>query len=159
MTKFRDSKNREWSVVINTGTIKKVRQALEVDLADPGQMTLDRLSDDPVLLVDALWLVCEAQAGAIGVNADDFGQSLVGDSIDQAVAAMVGAVADFFPARKRLLLQRANAKTQEAMDRAQTLALEKLESPELQQRLDKAMQERMEADVSAALTRLSSPTS
>ena len=159
MTKFKDSADREWIVSVTVGAIKNIRTALGVDLADPSQAVMERLADDPVLLVDLLWLLCEKQAKEIGITPEQFGESLVGDPIDAATNAMVEAIADFFPGPRRSLLQRANAKTRAVRQKAESLAMEKLNDPTLEAEMEKAMTKRLEAEVRQALTRLSSPTS
>lgn len=159
MTKFADAKQREWTLEVTTGVIKRVRADLKIDLADPSQATMDRLADDPVLLVDLLWLMCADQAKGRDVSAEDFGRALVGDPIEVAVSALLEAIVDFFPGRRRLLLREANAKALSVREKATDLALAKLNDPALEARFQEAMQTRLEAEVEAALTRLSSPTS
>ena len=99
MSKFTDAKGRDWTVAITTGAIKTVRQRLDVDLVDLNQSTMERLADDFVLLVDVLWVLCEQQAAnkQPPVDAEDFGESLVGDPIEAACSALTEAIADFFP--------------------------------------------------------------
>jgi hypothetical protein len=158
MSQFTDAKQRPWTLNVTTGTIKKARSELKLDLADPTQATMDRLADDPVLLVDLLWLVCAEQAKERGVSPEDFGGALVGDPIDAAVSALLEAVSDFFPRQKRLLLREANAKAATVRQKATDLALAKLNDPELEAKITEAMKTRLETEIQQVLTRLSSPT-
>ena len=155
MARFKDAKGREWTLLVTTGSIKRVRAACEVDLADV-ETAATRLSDDPVLLVDVLWVLCKYQAEHLEtpVNDVDFGESLVGDPIEDATVALQEAIASFFPASKRLLLQKATAKTAAARGKAEKLAMAKLDDPELDAKLEQAMETRMETDLQSALTRL-----
>jgi hypothetical protein len=155
---FTDGKDRKWSVEINTDIIKLLRKELNLDLAGSDQSTMDLLSDDPVLLVDALWLICQKEAKERSVTAESFGAALVGDVIDSATQAMVEAVANFFPTRKRSLLLRANAKMRTVREKAEAIAMAKLDDPALEKQLEMAMEAKMEREIKNLLTRLNSPT-
>lgn len=158
MTKFADSKGREWILAVNVGAIKRVRAAADIDLADLTQATMDRLADDPCLLVDVLWVLVEKDAVQRKVEQEDFGESLVGDPIEAAVNALLEAITLFFPERRRFLLQRTLAKIDSARKKGEAMALAKLDDPALEQQMTEAMRTRMEAEIKNALTRLSSPT-
>ncbi|MFO7971921.1 MAG: hypothetical protein R6U40_09240, partial [Desulfobacterales bacterium] len=67
--------------------------------------TLERLADDPVLLVDVLYVLCEEQAQRDGVSDEDFGRGLRGDALDAAARAFLEALADFCPSRKARLIR------------------------------------------------------
>ena len=55
MKPFNDSASRTWEVTVNVGAVRRVRDILGVDLMDvAGGDLLERLADDPVLLVDVL---------------------------------------------------------------------------------------------------------
>jgi hypothetical protein len=102
MKTFNDSQGRTWSVVINVGAIKRVRDLLDVDLLDVanGEL-LSRLADDPCVLVDVLFALCKAEADAKGVTDEDFGQAMVGGVLDEASAALMKELLDFFPSAQR----------------------------------------------------------
>jgi len=153
MAKFVDADGRPWSVRETVGAIKDVRDEIDVDLADIRGETLDRIAEDPVLLVDVLWLLCQEQAKGKEVSAKQFGESLVGDAIDAAAAALVEAICDFFPSRRRTLLRKVTEKTAEVREKADRLAMAKIADPELERKLTEAMQARMEAELERALTR------
>jgi hypothetical protein len=157
--KFTDAKGRDWTLAINNGSIKAVRQKCDVDLADPTYATLNKMASDFVLLVDVLWVLCEQQAAnkQPPVSPEDFGEALVGDPIDAACAAMEEAIAGFFPRQKRLLLQQASAKARQAREKGEELALTKLSGLDMAA-FERATEARLEAEIQAALTRLSSPT-
>ena len=159
MSKFTDSQGRAWVLVVNVGAIKATREALDLDLADASPSTIDRLAEDFCLLVDVLWVLCKKQADALGVNSEQFGESLVGDPIDEAASALIKAIVDFFPGQRKLLLRKATEKATEVRSKAEALALAKLDDPELMAQVTEAMEARMNADIEATLTRLNSPTS
>ena len=157
MSVFRDNSNREWLLEINVGAIKRVRSVLSIDLTAMDEQATTRLATDPVLLVDVLWLLCESQAKGRGVSDEDFGRSLVGDSIDSATTALLEAVTDFFPQQKRSLLRLANQKISDVRKKAMDLAMAKMEDSDLEARLEAAMRDKIERDLNDILTRLNSP--
>jgi hypothetical protein len=157
MAKFTDSEGRPWPLRITVETVKVVRAELGIDLADLSGKTLERLADDTCLLVDVLWVLCRATAKERSVSDRQFGEALVGDPIDQATEALLEAILDFFPSRKRALLRAVADKAETARARAQDLATQKLADPELDRAMTEAMTARMEAEMQAALTRLRQP--
>ena len=144
MRQFTDTKERVWEVELNVRQMKRVRDILGIDLVNVIQAgkdgavatdTLDRVANDPILLVDILWVLCEGQAKAAGVTDDDFGSSLAGDSISDATRAFLDELVDFFPGARRLFLKK-------AVDLARKYETENLEvlekalaSPEFEERL------------------------
>ena len=155
MKTFEDKNGTVWELEVTVGVVKRVRAVLEIDLARLDETLYERLSEDPVLLVDLLWVICEKQARERNITDEQFGESLTGDAIEAATTALLEAVADFFPGPKRSLFQKVISKTATIELTASKLAMEKLDDP----RLQKAMQERLDAEFEKALRQLSSPTS
>ena len=144
MKTFTDSKGRAWEVELNIRQMKRVRDTLGIDLVNvisagrDGSVstdTLDRVANDPILLVDILWVLCEGQAKPSGVTDDDFGSSLAGDSISDATRAFLDELVDFFPGARRLFLKKA-VDLARKFERESAEVLQKvLESPEFEERL------------------------
>jgi len=104
MKPFTDSQGRMWNVTVNVGAIKRVRDLLGVDLLDVANGDLlSRLADDPCLLVDVLFVLCKPEADAKGVGDEDFGRGMVGGVLDEASAALIKELLDFFPSAQRAL--------------------------------------------------------
>ena len=110
MKAFTDAKGRSWEIELNIRQMKRVRDILGVDLVNVIQTrsdgsiatdTIDRVANDPILLCDILWVLCEQQAKLAGVTDDDFGSSLAGDSIETATRAFLDELVDFFPGARR----------------------------------------------------------
>lgn len=100
MAKFTDAKGRVWQVVATVGAVERVRRHAEVDLVrlfDPKSQVLQRIAEDPVALVAALWAIVEPQAKALGVTPEQFGESIFGDSIADGAQALLDAMVDFSP--------------------------------------------------------------
>lgn len=106
MPVFKDAGGREWVVSIDVNALRRVRDRLGLNLTDlVGGETLDRVTKDPVLLVDILYVLCESAAKAADVDAEAFASELRGDALDAAVTAMLESLADFFPSRRGRLLR------------------------------------------------------
>ena len=166
MRQFTDTKERVWDVELNVRQMKRVRDVLGIDLVNVIQAgkdgavatdTLDRVANDPILLVDILWVLCEGQAKAAGVTDDDFGSSLAGDSISDATRAFLDELVDFFPGARRLFLKK-------AVDLARKYETENLEvlekalnSPEFEERLKTSLQPPAASRESAESTPAPSP--
>jgi hypothetical protein len=135
---FTDNKARAWNVAIDAPAIKRVRKELEVDLLDAG--LLKRLSDDPVLLVDLLWVLVSPQAGTIGVTDEDFGRSLAGDAIDHATRAFLDALLEFLPGQKRRLMEAAVEKLRKLEETVATRGAEILGGRLLDDKVEAALQ-------------------
>ena len=133
MKSFTDNLGRTWTLVVNVAAIKRVRALCGVDLNaiveidkdnNPTAELLERLSTDPVLLVDVLYAVCKTECDQKGVSDEEFGAAMAGDAIEQATAALLDEVVDFFPTAKRAALQKILAATR----RIEALAKKKLEN-------------------------------
>lgn len=112
MHTYTDATGESWSLVVTVDTVRRVRQLVSVDLMDvvkgakPGDppSLLNRLAEDPVLLVDVLYAICKPQVEMRKLDAEAFAARLAGDAIDTATMELLGAIADFFPSPTRKLL-------------------------------------------------------
>lgn len=115
MKSFTDNTGRTWTLVVNVSAIRRVRALCGVDLCSiveldkdnkPNTELLERLSTDPVLLVDVLYAVCKPECDGRNVSDEDFGSAMAGDAIEHASSALLDEIIDFFPRTKRMLLQK-----------------------------------------------------
>ena len=106
MRNFKDNRGRSWQIALNVYEMKRVRSVLGVDLVNvialgkDGKVQvdlIDRIANDPCLLVDILWVLVEAEAKEQGVSDVDFGSSLAGAAIEEATRAFLDELVDFFP--------------------------------------------------------------
>jgi hypothetical protein len=114
MARFKDAKSREWDVAIDVSQIRKVRERLKFELGKllaDDLKRLNELAEDPCLLVDVLYLLCEEQAARTGVEAEEFGRGFAGGVIGDAFDALVGSYADFCPSQQRQTIAALLAKT------------------------------------------------
>ena len=166
MRQFTDTKERVWDVELNVRQMKRVRDVVGIDLVNVIQAgkdgavatdTLDRVANDPILLVDILWVLCEGQAKAAGVTDDDFVSSLAGDSISDATRAFLDELVDFFPGARRLFLKKAvDLARKYETENAQMLE-KALASPEFEERLKTSLKPPAASRESAASTPAPSP--
>lgn len=136
MKEFKDNKDRKWPVIVNVGTVKRVRSLLDVDLMTvvEGDL-LERLRLDPVLLVDAIYVVCQPECEKRNVSDEEFGAALTGEAIDGALTAFLEELVNFFPRPARTLLQKAlagMAQTDELAEKVLTRKIESLDETELE---------------------------
>ena len=121
---FVDNQNRTWQVRITTTEIKRLRETLGLNIVDGFDLRANEKRDvlaelaDPVMLVDVLYVICQPQCEAADISDEQFGESLIGDVIDEATTALLEALCDFFPNKKRLILRALMAKVKARMDKA-----------------------------------------
>ena len=140
MKTFNDATGRVWTLAINVDAIKRVKSLVSVDLLDAvnGKL-LEKLVSDPILLCDVLYSLCKPQADASGVSDSDFGRSMAGDVIDLATQAFMEELVDFFPSRRRTVLQKALAKLKNLEAKVLTAAEAKMDSPEIDAVIEKML--------------------
>ena len=119
MHTFADKTGRPWVLVLDTDTIRRVRDLLKINIAVEAAngSLFDRLELDPVLLADVLFAICKPQADAAKISSEDFGRALAGDVIEHATAALIEELLDFFPQDRRSVL-RAMLSTGQAVQKA-----------------------------------------
>ena len=161
MRTFKDGKGRTWEVALNVWQMKRLRDTLGIDLVNvigtgpDGSVKvdlIDRIANDPVLLVDILWVLCEGGAKSAGVTDEDFGSSLAGDSIEDATRAFLDELVDFFPGARRLFLKKAVGLARRWSDETARTLKAALESPELEERLKTELRSASASPGSAAST-------
>ena len=134
MHSFTDTKNRAWNLAVTYASVRRVRELVGVDLLKLDDKLFEQLGD-PIKLVDVLYVLCKPQAEALKVTDEEFGESLAGDVLETASDALMGAVGDFFPSRRKALLE----KLAGTAKRISSLQMDKFEAvlanPDLEQLL------------------------
>ena len=164
---FKDNRGRSWTIALNVYEMKRIRATLGIDLVNVVTLDrdgdvkvdlVDRIANDPCLLVDILWVLVEPQAREDGVSDVDFGSSLAGDAITEATGAFLDELVDFFPGAKRLFLKKA-VEVSRKYTGEMTAALEKaLESPELDARIAESIGSSASSRASSGSTPESTPS-
>jgi len=140
MKNFHDNAGRNWTVTLNVATLKRIRALTAIDLINiisldehrkPNVELLERLSEDPILLVDVLYAACKPEADAQNVTDEQFGAAMAGDAIEHATNALLEELVSFFPDPKRKVLQKildANRRFGETLKRKVEAELNTLEA-------------------------------
>lgn len=148
---FTDWKGQEWEVSITVGVIKKVRQKLSIDLADAFDFdtagraktdVLKKIAEDPVLLIDVLFCICEEQANARNISDTAFGELFsTGEMIEGATNALLHGLLRFLPPAKRLAMEKILQIANRNMEKMQEESRKALEDPQVQAEIDKVWNE------------------
>lgn len=141
MRTFKDNEGREWTIDVHTTSIKRVRDLTGVDLLEIQDLTIiDRLSNDPVLLVDVVYAACKPQADERAISDEQFGCAMAGDVIEAATKALLEELVAFSPSpRDRKNLGRVIEATTKAKEKARDLIEAKIDSGVLDQIIDEAL--------------------
>jgi hypothetical protein len=127
MHRFKDNADREWDISLNGWQLKKLKETIDFDARD--HESILKAANDPLLLCNVLFVLCEKQAKERGVSDEQFGEALGGDAIDAATEAYIQESVDFFPRSQRPALNKVLATVKDYQTRATDLATEKLNSP------------------------------
>lgn len=148
MRVFKDNTGRDWQLILNVFQMKRIRARLGVDLVNvialdkDGKVQvdlIDRIANDPCLLVDILWVMVEEQAKVIEVTDEQFGTALAGDAIEEATKAFLDELVDFFPGAKRLFLKKSVDIARKCAGEWTDVLKKALEDPELEKRVRESM--------------------
>ncbi len=129
MPTFSDKAGREWVLDLDVTALEQVESRTEVrldQLLADGAAGLQTLFAQPRKLVRVLWVLIEERAAKVGLTPEQFGRSFDGDALERAADALLRAVADFTPSRRRPVLLAAIAKAQELEAKAVEIALAKI---------------------------------
>jgi hypothetical protein len=119
MPKFVDREQRSWEISINVASMKRVKDATGVNLGlllTDNMKPLADLMQDPIALVDVMYVLCKPDADKRSVSDVEFGESLAGESFEHACDAFMEALIDFFPKRQGDLLRTMLGKGKEIQD-------------------------------------------
>lgn len=143
MRSFVDGQERSWELALNVTALKRLRGALNLDLMkaldDHGEL-LGRLASDPVLLCDALYVLCREQVGSRNMSEEQFGEMIAGETWERACNAFLEELVDFFRGRRaHPALVKLLAKMKQMEKAAATHAEKLLDDPGLTAAMEKAL--------------------
>lgn len=157
MKLFKDGSGREWIIAVNYSAKQRVQAKTQIDLFNV--QVFEDLGKDVGKLIDVICAVCEPQLKEKGITADQFLDSLTGDSLEQAGDALLEEIINFFPQKRRETLRKILATAKTVQDRAAALIDQKLESGEILQSLERHLNPSSgNAPESAASTPANSPS-
>lgn len=102
MRLIRDTNGREWTIDLNISTIRKLRARVKQSPTLDGVDVLDYASvlvslSDMLFCADLLYETIRDEAESAGISAEDFGRSLKGRVLFDAVKEWTAEYLDFFP--------------------------------------------------------------
>lgn len=157
MKVFKDGNGRDWSITVNYSAKVRVEAAAGVDLFNVD--VFKQLGEDTGKLIATLCAVVEPQLKEKGVTAEQFLDSLTGDSLEQAGDALLQEIIDFFPQKRRETLRKILVTAKQVQERAASLIDQKLDSGEILQNLEQHLNRSSgNAQESAASTPAPSPS-
>lgn len=132
MQTFSDKNGQAWAFEITVTDVKAIAGETGTDIyaiADDGFEPLGKLLDDPVKVVEVLWVLCKEQAEERALSPESFGRLFSGDVIEQAAEALLSAIIDFFPrARTREAMTKIVNKSRRLRDLLTDEAMEQIEA-------------------------------
>lgn len=162
MSQFTDKAGREWRLAIDAPSIMAVRKDYDADFmrGDPPTDTFDRLSEDPVVLCGAAYVLCRKQIAERQLTQEQFYLEVLadGETIQKATAAVKDAILDFTQPRSRELLSVTAAKNAKFRELAISQTMERLAHPDLDERAKQMISGKLD-DLFATLTLPTSATS
>jgi len=117
---FKDDLGREWVLRIDDSLARSIREAVGVNLYNPEEQAkaLQRMADEPGMLVDVVFLICERQCQHRKISDEEFGRGFTGDTFQAAATALVEAIVNFTPPPRRDVAKFAMSMTTGAMETA-----------------------------------------
>ncbi len=142
MKPFKDNKGVMWEVTINVNSLKRARDLAKFDLlgAFEDKDGIQRLTTDPILMVNLLYAVCKPAADAARISDEQFGERFDGDVLDSAMTALMEETVDFFPKHRREPLKKALEKLQQIQAQAAAIQIQQIQSPEMDRRITEILQ-------------------
>lgn len=138
MTAFATTDGRRWTVAVNLGTVKRVREATGVDILAlvSDQRAISEAFSDNIRLAEVIASVIKPELAAAGVTDDQFFSVIDGAVIESATEALLAEVANFFQEPRRTILIKAMEKVRVAVKeqnaRGAAEALKALETMEVE---------------------------
>lgn len=74
----------------------RIKRNVDINIEDFDD--IQKMIQNPFLLCDTLYIVCEDEATKCKISAEQFGKSLAGDAIKAARESLLMAISDFFEA-------------------------------------------------------------
>ena len=148
MHSFQDKNGKKWNIELNVGTAKRVKSECEIDLVNVITMSrdgkaqaspLERLAEDPILLVDVLFSLCKEQAKESGIDDFAFAELFNADAVEQSSNALMEEIINFSQPAKRKALTRIYRTAKDFAARMDKQLEQVLESPELDAEIESAL--------------------
>ena len=147
MTKFKDSKGREWTIALTIGRARSVLDQTGVDLLQPeaGKVTLPQILTDEYKVAEILGVLLDSEFKRLGIDpACMMREDWDGGTSQAAYKALLEELTSFFVARGQSARANVVTKTNEAVMEVMTIMGERVAN------LDPAKEIRRLADEDSA---------
>jgi len=128
MPSFKDRHGLSWDIELTVSAAKRVKNLCGVDLYEAldGKL-IGRLASDVALVADVIYCILKPEADARSLTDEQFGESLDGQAMGEAMDAFMEALADFFarPDQRRVVRE-ISRKINATMAIAETQALDRI---------------------------------
>jgi hypothetical protein len=124
VAQFKDDAGREWVLRFDHSAMRDIYKRLGVNLHNTAEQAkaIDRMADEPGLLVDVCYVLCERQCQQRGITDEDFGRGFAqGETFEQGVSALMEALLSFTSPQRRDLAKRTMSLTLGVRTRAEEL--------------------------------------
>lgn len=125
MQKFKDGKDREWTISLTYGMMQRVKEDLGIDLLDLKEFTSLQLGI--AQFANLLYFVCGVKAQ--DVSEADFWDGFAGDVFDEAFTAFQEEYIAFFPKSQREAMRAALGQANQATTLAMAMGVEEIQNP------------------------------
>lgn len=142
MKTFKDSAGREWTIALNLGTAKAVKDKLGIDLLQPevgDPPPITRFGTDETFLAEVIFCLLEKQFEERKLTAEDVYDSFDGRTILDSQSAFYDELIDFFQSRGREDRVKAVAKQKQVIEMAIASASSRIDAFDVQKAIDGAM--------------------
>lgn len=145
MHTFRDKNGKQWNIELNVGTAKRAKSECGIDLVNvitfssDGKIeaaALERLADDPVILVDCLFSLCREQAREAGLDDLGFAELFDAAAVENASDALMEEIINFSRPAKRKTLEKIYQTARRFAEKMDRKLDETLDSPEFEAEIE-----------------------
>ena len=140
MQTFKDANGDEWSISLDTSVLRSVKKELSLDLLSLSESAFQTLATDDVVLVDLVSFLCTDQIRNKKLDETGFAKLLIGDVLDDAMDAVVDELVFISRRNQKLILAKVRDKVQQASKTMTDKAVELLDSPKMDQMINREMQ-------------------
>lgn len=147
MNFFEDKTGQKWMLDLTVGSAKRVKAACDVDLinivnfdeSSNAPSTLEVLVNDPCLLVQVLYTLCEKQIAERGIDGEGFAELFSGETVEKAIDALIEEIINFTPPMRRKMLSKIYQTSQNLMGKMADDLEKTLDNPEFQTVLEEQL--------------------
>ncbi len=100
--RFKDNQGRQYTLSISIGGVRRVRDLLDVNLADPwekwkdGLSILEGLAVDAILMIDVVYCLVKPECDSYEISSEQFGEAVDGEVLKAITETFWKVYRDFF---------------------------------------------------------------